>query len=129
MFAKAWPFIKGVLIRYQERHYVETISRTGYLINPANGPVQYLKIAGGNHAIGLVPPGLRDTHESVVVYLECGGNTPTWAAPGGATIKWISDAAGAAPTLVTTAGKWNTITFTFCGYLNRVNAYFGGKET
>lgn len=114
---------KGILGGgYRETLYA--VTTTGNLtLDLANGNVQRVTLDAARQLTLPASPGA--VAQSFVLIINCAGFTPTWnSSP---TIKWLTSD-NAAPTLNTTTGKSNVITFVWENANSRWLGFLAGKE-
>lgn len=121
-FATATSVFRGTLRNYHETLYA--VTTTGNLtLDLANGNVQRVTLDAARQLTLPASPGA--VAQSFVLIINCAGFTPTWnSSP---TIKWLTSD-NAAPTLNTTAGKSNVITFVWENANSRWLGFLAGKE-
>lgn len=108
---------------YKEALYA-ALTSGNVIIDLANGNVQRFVLDAARQFTLPSSPGAYA--QSFVLILNCAGFTPTWnSAP---TIKWLTSD-GAAPTLNTTSGKLNVLTFVWDNATSSWLGFFGGRET
>jgi hypothetical protein len=123
--------ISGKLVGPEVKNYTETLYTTtssgNITIDLANGNFQRFTLDAARQF--TMPPDPGAVAQSFVLLIDCAGFTPTWnTSP---PIKWLT-ADGNAPTLVTTSGKRNVLSFIWDDSNAGTGYWLGflaGKET